>query len=191
MVGMRKVDKYKKYGDYSIIYLDKGKQVLIDTEDLGKVLMYHWHDNGKGYARTAFKVAGKLVHLRMHRYLLNLDDSSLIVDHINHNTLDNRKCNLRVCTRKENGANTNKPITNTSGYKGVSYDKSKKRWVAYIWNNNKRLLLGRYKSKKDAINTRRRANFIYQKDYSFEESMRLASENNISQTNPPSLLRCI
>jgi hypothetical protein len=65
-----------------------------------------------------------------------------IVDHINGNTLDNRKINLRICTAGENNCNQRKRSDNTSGYRGVSYNKEKKRWVAYISKNGKRYSLG-------------------------------------------------
>lgn len=76
--------------------------------------------------------------------------SGMCVDHINGNTLDNRKCNLRVCTNKQNHMNTSIPIHNTSGYKGVSYDKERNNWQAYISINNKKVFIGRYKTPKEA-----------------------------------------
>lgn len=53
-------------------------------------------------------------------------------DHVNYNTLDNRRENLRLATRSQNRANTQKQRNNKSGYKGVSWSKKARKWVAQI-----------------------------------------------------------
>lgn len=72
------------------------------------------------------------------------------IDHINGDKLDNRISNLRASTRSENAKNF--PVTkkNTSGYKGVSWHKQRKRWVASIKVNGKKIDLGRYKTPEEA-----------------------------------------
>ena len=65
-------------------------------------------------------------------------------DHINGDKADNRIINLRKATRSENEANKGKPITNTSGYKGVSWHKADKKWMAYIKVNKKQKNLGSF-----------------------------------------------
>ena len=62
-----------------------------------------------------------------------------IVDHINHNKFDNRKCNLRNVTKSQNGMNHVKPTNNTSGTVGVYWNKSKGLWEACIIENNNRI----------------------------------------------------
>jgi hypothetical protein len=71
-----------------------------------------------------------------------------VVDHIDHNTLDNRKCNLRVVSYLENNRNSTKPITNTSGYKGVYYRKKNKTYNAVIVDQYEKIHIG---SSRDAI----------------------------------------
>lgn len=76
-------------------------------------------------------------------------------DHINGDTLDNRKSNLRTVTRTHNMANSSKARTHngkptSSKYKGVCWDKTAKRWVASIRNNHKSIYLGKYLLEKDA-----------------------------------------
>lgn len=74
------------------------------------------------------------------------------VDHINHNTLDNRKQNLRLVTNAENGQNRKGTHRNSkSGVRGVYWETGKRCWVARITMNKKRHLIGIFKEKEDAI----------------------------------------
>jgi hypothetical protein len=66
------------------------------------------------------------------------------IDHKNHNTLDNRRENLRRCTHRQNLFNQKKPSNNTSGFKGVYLDKRRNKWRASIMVNNKTVFLGHY-----------------------------------------------
>ena len=84
------------------------------------------------------------------------------VDHINGNRADNRLCNLRVVTKSENGRNSAKPITNTSGHIGVSWNKRDKRWTAYITLDQKRKALGNFTLLQDAIERRKQGEVDYQ-----------------------------
>jgi hypothetical protein len=102
-------------------------KVLIDLEDVEKVEKYHWNVKASGkkkrdkfYVQSAEK--GKTIHL--HRYLLNLSPYTVktCVDHINGNSLDNRKENLRVCTALENLQNK-KNVKN-----GIKYNNNLKKW---------------------------------------------------------------
>jgi hypothetical protein len=87
----------------------------------------------------------------MHRIILNAPPH-LVVDHINHNGLDNRKANLRLCTVAQNNQNT-RPHANPnklSKYKGVSLDKNRNLYIALIHRNKKNYYLGRFKNETDA-----------------------------------------
>ena len=92
----------------------------------------------------------------MHR-IVNKTPEEMSTDHVNKNKLDNRKCNLRTCTDSENMRNSKMHITNTSGYKGVYWDNSHKRWVARIGIRSKIIRLGRYKTKQEAAFIRKQA----------------------------------
>jgi len=72
------------------------------------------------------------------------------IDHINHNTLDNRKENLRIVTGSQNGMNQKLHKNNTSGYKGVHWFIYSKRWMAYIRLNSRKIHLGYFNSKIEA-----------------------------------------
>lgn len=85
----------------------------------------------------------KRVHL--HRLLTDAGEGK-VVDHINHNTLDNRRsCNLRVCTNSENQQNRKSvPSNNKSGVMGVKWVKRDKKWYAEININKKSIFLGHF-----------------------------------------------
>lgn len=123
------------------IPLTQGKKALIDDDDFKIVSEYQWQYD-HGYARGW--VNRKRVY--MHRMLLKASR----IDHINGNTIDNRKSNLRPATQKENTFNHSRNKNNTSGFKGVSWHKSTNKWRAYISPNNKMKSLGLYSNKEDA-----------------------------------------
>lgn len=72
------------------------------------------------------------------------------LDHIDHDTTNNRIENLREVTRSENMRNSGRRVNNTSGYKGVTWNTCVNKWVAQIWLNNKRMHLGCFVDPKDA-----------------------------------------
>ena len=121
----------------------KGKFALVDDEDFDWLNHYTWYCDKKGYAIC--KPAKYKTGFAMARLIMNCP-KGLQVDHINHNKLDNRQQNLRICSNQEN--NFNKPLNknNTSGYKGVnSYIKNNKLFHrAYIKYNYKFIHLGHF-----------------------------------------------
>ena len=131
------------------IKLTQGKVSLIDDEDFVRVSKYKWCFNFNGYAerRESKVLGGKIV--RMHRFIMSAPKDKM-VDHINMKGLDNRKANLRLCTKSENMCNRNKTRVNKSGYKGVSWDSVNNKWTAQIVVGGKNIKLGRYKSAREA-----------------------------------------
>jgi len=118
---------------------------LIDKEDSKKVSSQSWCFNKAiGY------ISSKGVYL--HRLIMNAKRGE-IVDHINHDTLDNRKENLRICTIKENVRNTSLSKNNTSGFNGVAKHYTGK-WRAYIMVDRKQISLGVFEEIEDAIGAR-------------------------------------
>lgn len=114
---------------------------LIDAEDFEKIKNKMWSLNDVGYIRTR--------NILLHRLIMDCP-KNMQVDHKNGNTLDNRRCNLRICTQSENNRNTKKRRDNTSGYKGVSWNKNRKKWVAIISINSKHCALGYFTTKEEA-----------------------------------------
>ena len=93
------------------------------------------------------------------------------IDHINHNLFDNRKCNLREVTHSQNIMNSSKRSDNTSGVTGVSWCKSKNKWIAYIAMNGKQKYLGAFEKKEEAIKVRKSAEEEYFGKYSYDNSI--------------------
>lgn len=120
-----------------------GKFSLIDDEEYNKVSRALWSVNGSGYA-TAFLDG---VSISMHRLIMNAP-AGMQVDHINGDKLDNRKCNLRLCTKSQNQANLRKYKNNGIKYKGV--EKKIGGWQAKISQHRHPFYLGTYKTQEDA-----------------------------------------
>lgn len=93
-----------------------------------------------------------------------------IVDHKNHDTLDNRRKNLRICSHTENMQNRKNNPKKQSGRVGVVYDEVNKKWRASITKNKRKILLGRHKTLREAIAARAAAEKIYFGEYSYEQS---------------------
>lgn len=135
---------------YIIIRNKKQEEVAratIDTEDLEIVKPYKWNVGSWGYAHT--NINGK--NILMQRLILNEFDKNKIPDHINRNTLDNRKSNLRIVDKSLNAVNAGIRPNNTSGVTGVSWDKNANSWRAYINYQGKRIELGHRKQFNDAV----------------------------------------
>jgi hypothetical protein len=133
------------------IPVGRGKFVLVDADDFEILSQYSWYCSRQGYAvRNTSRKQGKRTLVRMHRQITNAHDS-IEVDHINGNKLDNRKKNLRLCRREDNAKNLPIYSNNKSGHKGVSLHKSTGKWQAYINVNKKRIYLGLFKNKKEAV----------------------------------------
>jgi hypothetical protein len=122
-------------------------QCFIDAQDFDLISQYHWTLHKEGYSIA--RVPGTKRQILMHRLIMGVVDKPCFeIDHINHNRLDNRRSNLRFCTRSQNIANSLKIKPGTSQYKGVYLDQN--RFHAQIGINNKRFNLGRFFSELDA-----------------------------------------
>lgn len=155
---------YDLTGEYGICYLYDGSECLFDKEDFDKIKDLTWGSDGNGYAFARTGDRKDIIRIKMHRLIMDAPDG-LDVDHINHNTLDNRKCNLRICTRSQNNTNKIKRHNNTSGVIGVSLYRNSK-WRADISINKKQVCLGYFANKDDAIRARLNAEAKYYREYS-------------------------
>lgn len=125
---------------------------LVDDEDYKRLNIYKWHPVIKGSVLYVVRQDGKknnrITHY-MHREIIDIPDGKLI-DHKNHDGLDNQRDNIRLCTQTENIRNARKRKNTSSIYKGVSYSKKRFKWESKIHIKNKTLHLGRYKKEIDA-----------------------------------------
>jgi hypothetical protein len=157
-VGKSK-NTYKIHKNYIIFHTNNGTEFIIDHEDFDKVIEFTWRNITHNYI-IAQKNNEKIL---LHRLIMNPKENE-VIDHINGNPLDNRKCNLRICTHQENSRNTKVNINNTSGHRGVYFSNGK--WTAYITKDYKKKNLGRFNDIKDAINARIKAEIELFGEYS-------------------------
>ena len=183
--------KYLKYNTY--IYKDDYIELhvnntnttfIIDKEHEDFAKEYIWfafektvNGNNFHYLTTKKKVNGKWVKYRYHQLIMQEEiekyrkehnyNKKIIVDHINGNTIDNRKNNLRVRTQSENNMNKQVQVNNTSNIVGVNWNKQDKMWFAYISYNNKRIRLGYFYYLRNAVKTRVEAEKKYFGEHAF------------------------
>jgi hypothetical protein len=133
----------------------KGLIAIVDDID-GELSALKWHPTiGRQttYAQRRPRFGENAIPLHrvvLERVLGRTLSKDEFADHINHNGLDNRRENLRLATRTENMRNKRRPRNNTSGYKGVCWDKKNSKWQVHIRVNSKQKLLGRFTDIKEA-----------------------------------------
>ena len=131
------------------IPLGKNRFAIVDSEDFWYVAEYKWSYT-KGYAFRRQKEEIIFLHNQIMK-----PSVGKVTDHINGNGLDNRRCNLRVCTQAQNCQNRRPGKNNKMGLKGVSWMKSIQKWRAYIWKGGayprgRQIHLGFFDNKIDA-----------------------------------------
>ena len=125
------------------IPLSKGQYALVDDEDVERVSGWWWTLLKGGYVIRHKGDDGVTIY--MHKVIMPAPDG-LEVDHINGDLWDNRKCNLRICTHRENTCNRHKKDGYTSQYRGVSWSNQAGKWNASI----KRTRIGYFDSEVEA-----------------------------------------
>ena len=125
------------------IKLTRGMVAIVDDADVPLVAGYSWHAKQCKQTFYAEACPGHNMHILMHHLIVQLDDGQQC-DHEDRNGLNNSRSNLRVATRSQNARNKRMSRNNTSGFKGVYFNKHKQRWQAQIVVNGKRRFLGRF-----------------------------------------------
>lgn len=133
------------------ISLTQGKYAIVDAEDYDYIKKWKWYysKNRGGYAVREEMRQGKKKLISMHR-VINKTPTGMVTDHINGNTLDNRKKNLRNATIRQNTQNQRIRENKSSKYKGVYWYKAGRKWRAQMQSNKKRIYLGQYDSEIEA-----------------------------------------
>jgi hypothetical protein len=129
------------------IPLTHGIVALVDDGDFERLSQWKWHLKESGYAVRRSYPSRKFIS--MHREV-SKPPAELEVDHINGNRLDNQAKNLRNCTRAENSHNTKAHNDNATGFKGVTYLKRRKKWMARICKNYLTTYLGYFETPEAA-----------------------------------------
>ena len=140
------------------IPLSRGFFALVDDEDYEGLSKFKWYANGRAKIYAARRIyikggKGKSVHIYMQKELLCLPPE-VHIDHINSEGLDNRKCNLRIATQHQNCMNQRiQRRQKSSRFKGVTWDKSKSKWMSQINLNKRHFYLVRFYNEEDAAMT--------------------------------------
>lgn len=136
--------------EYCSIPLTRGQSAIVDAADYEWLIQWKWHAlwcrcAPSFYAARHVRIDGRKKIVLMHRLILGLDfGDKRRGDHKNMNSLDNRRSNLRIATHQQNLYNRRMMNRNTSGYKGVTWDKQHNRWCAQIVVQRRRVWLGRF-----------------------------------------------
>ena len=137
------------------IKLSQGRFALVDDEDFHELSKYKWHvRTGRNtlYAERYSPVKDRVgQQVMMHRQIMS-PPREMQIDHINHNGLDNRRRNLRICTNTENQQNSlpRKSSSSSSKYKGVHRRRGAKKWTARIRTGVRQERVGAFLSEVDA-----------------------------------------
>lgn len=136
-------------------------RTVIDEDDYDRVMRMNWAPQPSGLSVYAFTSSLKYIpkqHQLLHRYIIRTQPDEM-VDHINGDTLDNRKANLRIVSAAENTRNRRRPTFagKTSKFKGVHWDGSRERWVAVIKCDGVSSPLGVFSHEEDAARAYDRA----------------------------------
>lgn len=163
----------KKDNNYTILKVTSDKfgifDFIIDNEDVQRVNEYHW---GIFAAKSqvcdyvAYYAFNSNNEIFLHRLIMECPSNN-VVDHIDGNTLNTRKNNLRICTRKDNAKNRKVSKNNTSGCAGVLWNTKipTPKWMSYICINNKAKTLGYFDNFEDAVKVRKEAELKYYGEY--------------------------
>ena len=133
----------------AIIKTRKGEEIIVDDSDYEWLSKFKWYVDFSGYARRNLRIDGKRVMILMHRKIMNTP-SEYHTDHINGIRTDNRRCNLRICTRSENLSNRGAASNNKTRLKGVSKNSDRETFRAEITVDKQRIYLGSFRTPEEA-----------------------------------------
>lgn len=152
------------------VFTNSGVEILVDDEVYPWASQFTWYVTDTGYAYRSVQVGKKKSkNIRMHRELVSAPAGS-DVDHINGNRVDNRKENLRICSRSDNLKNkTQRRSDNRSGVTGVYWHKQCQKWTVQIQVEGKPKHVGLFSTLEEAIARRRMAEIETYKDFAPKE----------------------
>lgn len=138
--------------DSRYISLTKNQVAIVDANDFEELSQFKWFalpgNKPEEFYAARMKPSDNSKFIFMHREILGVTNPEIYVDHENHNTLDNRRKNIRIATKSQNQYNRSKQANNTSGFKGVSFWQGK--WHAQIGHKNQLIHIGAFNTPEEA-----------------------------------------
>ena len=174
--------RYEKEADYYRCTVGSGRSFIFDTDDYSIVSQYQWSVSLSGYvlgSRNGYKV-------KLHQLLIG--SPGMVVDHINGDPSDCRRINLRIATQHQNSYNSSLPKSSSTGYKGVCFDKRRRKYMAYIHPNGKMVFLGYYNRPDEAALAYDKAASVY--FGKFAKLNYMDGEQNSTKNEEPHLHFC-
>jgi hypothetical protein len=139
---------FDEFVEDGIVIFTAGRHfAIVDETDWSEMSKHKWYSERRRYTHYVRKSSPP--RERLHQFIVSVPQGKDI-DHINGDGLDNRKCNLRICTRSENAANKCKYKKTRSRFKGVGWHKRGRKWEAQIMCNYKKIYLGLFDSELEA-----------------------------------------
>lgn len=172
--------------DYGICFLQNGKQVLFDKEDYDKIKPFYWYTKrrtnyilcdaprGLGYNRET---------VYLHRFVMGIGFEKFsydkVVDHVNGDPLDNRKCNLRITSQLNNMANQNRRTNTKTGIPGITVEQKTGGYIVRVGRGMERVYGGYFMNLEDAIARNNELRNELYGDYSYTNSQKISKENKL------------
>lgn len=174
---MKEPNKIIIVGEYAEVVLcdrygNEKARALVDIDDIELVSKYRWNLKNDEYVRTTPNRGAKEIF--MHRLIMDVTSKEVVVDHINHYRFDNRKLNLRKCSRTQNNMNMQPTEQNKHGIVGVSYDRTLDRYIATIQVSGNRIRK-RFRNLEEAVIARKELELEYFGEYRFKGDVENAS----------------
>lgn len=126
------------HGEYYSMETTQGISTLIDKDDWERIDKLFWNAYYSKYTKSYYFInSGDGKQIRLHNFIMKHTPTEITIDHISRDTHDNRKFNLRKADKSTQCKNQRIRRDNTSGVKGVAFNKQRNQWVAY-WRENKK-----------------------------------------------------
>ena len=145
--GVLRPSKINIYPDHiGIIANNTGNEFMFDLDMRDIAKEHGWSENGSGYLGA--RIAS--MPMSAHYLVIGIPPEGYIVDHRDRNRKNNKRNNLRFITISQNAMNSMLCSNNSSGFRGVSWDKNRKKWHASLRHFGKTLNIGRFSSAVEA-----------------------------------------
>lgn len=131
------------------IRLSQNKIALVDDGDFNYINQWKWYAENRGYGFYARTMIGRK-NFYMHRFILDVFEKNIIIDHKDRNPLNNQRDNIRIANTSQNLFNKSAHKDGKSKFLGVCWDSERQKWMAAIGYDNKQHFLGRYNSEIEA-----------------------------------------